>query len=79
MSLIEPTNRTADLSALKIRRDARDDRLVVDVVQMPAPAQTPAGSYRLEVGLYDPGTMERLTIDEAGVDKLDIDPLSILE
>ncbi|HEX9076147.1 MAG TPA: glycosyltransferase family 39 protein [Anaerolineae bacterium] len=53
--------------------------LVVDVVQIPIPASTPAGSYRLEVGLYDPGTMGRLTIDEAGMDKIYIDPLSISE
>jgi hypothetical protein len=53
--------------------------LVVDVVQIPVPASTPAGTYRLEVALYDAGTTERLTIDGAGIDRLYVEPLSISE
>ena len=34
--------------------------VVVDEYTMPVPAQTPPGSYTIEVGMYDPATGQRL-------------------
>ncbi len=41
--------------------------LIVDAIQLPIPAETPPGDYRLEVELYDAASQQRLTlVDSSG-------------
>jgi 4-amino-4-deoxy-L-arabinose transferase-like glycosyltransferase len=50
----------------------REEEVIVDPYEMTLPMNTPAGTYSLEIGLYDPISGERLTlVDEAGTGVLD--------
>jgi hypothetical protein len=44
--------------------------MVEDHRAVAVPTDTPAGEYRMEIGVYSPLTMERLTIGNAGEDEL---------
>ena len=47
-------------------------QVIVDSYAIPIDAQAPAGTYRLEIGLYDPVTGQRLmVVDEAETDMAD--------
>ncbi len=43
----------------------RMDELVIDAIQLPIPNDAAPGAYRLEVGLYDPATQQRIGIVDA--------------
>jgi hypothetical protein len=68
-SVGEPTNRWRPASSY------------VTPIVLPIDANTPAGTYRLEIGLYDAATLERLLIvDATGLpisDKLVIEPFNL--
>jgi len=60
----------------------RPTRQYVHAIVLPIDATTPSGTYRLEVGLYDAATMERLPVLDAHGqpigDKLAIEPFNIV-
>ena len=60
----------------------RPTRQYVHAIVLLIPANTPPGTYRLEVGLYDAVTMERLPIVDANGqpigDKLVIEPFNVV-
>ncbi len=48
-----------------------DGRMLRDARTIAIPADVPSGTYRLEIGVYRPDTMERLKLEEAGQGDLD--------
>lgn len=53
--------------------------LVVEVVQIPVTAETPIGSFRLELGLDDPSTKTRVGIQDSASSRIVIEPVSVVE
>jgi hypothetical protein len=44
----------------------QSNEIVPDVYRVPIDANAPAGTYKIEVGLYDPATGGRLPVDRGG-------------
>ena len=58
-------------------------RLVVDAIILPVPADVPLGEYKIQIGLYDAQTLQRLIINDGSgnpsSDAITLAPLSIVE
>ncbi len=59
-------------------REWKLQAVVVDPILLAIPADAPQGEYRLEIGMYDPITLERVQfVDAQGADKVTIAPILI--
>ena len=57
----------------------RRGQLIADAIVLPIAADVPLGeSYRLQIGMYDPATMERLRISNGAGDVVVIQPLAVV-
>ena len=54
----------------------RADEIIIDRYAMPILSNAPVGRYRIEIGLYDPNTGERLLLDD-GRDHLILDSVTL--
>lgn len=73
----EPRLGTAPTSAWHV------DELVVDAIQLPIPNDAAPGAYRLEVGLYDAATQQRIGIVDASgkvsAEGMILEPVRVIE
>jgi len=59
----------------------RAGEVIVDAYTIPLDGHAPAGQYTVEVGLYDPATLERLPVldahGQAVADHIVLDPITV--